>query len=45
VIVYLLTVTVLHNSCQFVFAYISQISLSDSSATQWVLNFERQSKS
>ena len=41
----LLTVTVLHKSCKIVFVYISQINLSDSSATQWVFNLKSQSKS
>jgi len=32
------------NLVKFVFVYISQINLSDSSATQWVFNLKSQSK-
>ena len=42
----LLTVNVLHKSFEILFfVYISQINLSDSSATQWVFNLKSQSKS
>jgi len=33
------------NLVNFVFVYISQINLSDSSATQWVFNLKSQSRS